>query len=172
MGAGDDIEIVSFSSGEYIFHEHEKGFHFFILQEGEIEVYKTSKNGAKISLAVIGPGASLGEFAMIDRQPRSASARALTDVKAAKISEAAYTQLLQELPDWAISVMRALVERLRHTSDLIRKFGIVDEAVLDQIESMQFDSASTVSDTNPDLRDPKDLDNENDFTTGRDVKKG
>lgn len=160
MSAVDDIEVVTFGAGDYVFHENETSFHFFILQEGQVEVFKSSKTGAKIPLAVVGPGTSLGEFAMIDRQPRSATARALTDVRAAKISEAAYTQLLQELPDWAISVMRALVERLRHTNELIRKNSVVDETILTQIEAMQLDSSSTISDTNPDLRAFDDEDTE------------
>lgn len=168
MSAVDDIEIVNFASGDYIFHENEISYHFYILQEGQIEVFKTNKGGGKIPLAIVGPGASLGEFAMIDRQPRSATARALTDVRAAKISDAAYNQLIEELPDWAVSVMRALVERLRHTNELIRKNNIVDEAMLAQIESMQFDSPSTVTGTNPDLRSAGDLDEDDiDFSRAK-----
>ncbi len=168
MSAVDDVEIVNFAAGDYIFHENETSYHFFILQEGQAEVFKTGAAGGKIPLAIVGPGTSLGEFAMIDRQPRSATARALTEVRAAKISEAAYNQLLQELPDWAISVMRALVERLRHTNELIRKNSIVDESVLAQIEAMQLDSASTLTDA--DLRggDDSDLEDEDvDFSRSK-----
>ncbi|MCM2281965.1 MAG: cyclic nucleotide-binding domain-containing protein [Bdellovibrionaceae bacterium] len=170
MSAVDDIEIVTFTAGDYIFHENEKSFHFFIVQEGQVEVFKTSPNGAKLPLAIVGPGVSLGEFAMLDQQPRSATARALTEVKAAKISEAGYQQLLQELPEWAVSVMGALVDRIRHTNELIRKKGIVDDSILAQIDAMQLDS-STISDTNPDLRSANDADEEVDFMTGRAPKR-
>jgi CRP/FNR family transcriptional regulator, cyclic AMP receptor protein len=112
----DGIETVEFAPGDYLFHEGEAGFHFYIIQSGEVEVFKNKPPSGKIPLAVVGGGTSLGEFAMIDKQPRSATARALTDVTAAKISEAAYDELLKDLPDWAFSVLTALVQRLRFTN--------------------------------------------------------
>lgn len=116
-----EIENVTFRAGDILFEENELSFHFFIIQNGEVEVYKKGANG-NIVLAKVGPGASVGEFAMLDRQPRSASARALTDITAAKVSPEAYERLLDELPDWAVSVMRALVERLRFTNNIVREF--------------------------------------------------
>lgn len=152
----EDIEIVAFGPGDYLFHENEKSFQFYIVQEGQVEIFKMSANGAKIPLALVGAGNSLGEFAMIDRNPRSASARALTEVRCARISEEAYQHLLQELPDWAIAVMKALVERLRHMNEVVRQAHIVDEKTLMDIEAIQFDDTSTIREETPDLRPPTD----------------
>ncbi len=150
-----DIELVEFKSGEYIFHENELSFHFFILQEGQVEVYQSGRdNRGKVPLAVVGPRTALGEFAMIDRKPRSATARAVTDVRAARISEEAYVQLFHELPEWAATVMRSLVERVRHMNDLVRQAAIVDPSIIAEIDAIQFDDTSTVNDTSPDLRPP------------------
>jgi CRP/FNR family transcriptional regulator, cyclic AMP receptor protein len=121
MNDSTQIEQVIFEPGTLLFQENEKSFHFFIIQEGEVEVFKRGAEGKPIVLATMGPGNSLGEFAMLDQQPRSASARALTTVTAAKVSAEAYEQLIEELPDWAVSVMRALVERLRATNEIVRK---------------------------------------------------
>lgn len=118
--AGNQIEQVQFQAGDILFQEDENTFHFFIIQEGEVEVFKRSPGGGELKLAKVSAGTSLGEFAMIDRKPRSASARALTDIVAARVSPEAYEQLLNELPDWAVSVMRALVERVRHTNEIVR----------------------------------------------------
>jgi CRP-like cAMP-binding protein len=152
----DGIETVEFAAGDFLFHEGEAGFHFFIIQSGEVEVYKNKPPKGKIPLAIVGAGTSLGEFAMLDKQPRSATARALTDVTAAKISEDAYSQLITELPDWAVSVMTALVQRLRFTNEIVQKKGIVDEQLLNKIESQQLDASSTIADSNPYLRAPGD----------------
>lgn len=119
MGS-NQIEQVHFRAGDVLFQEDETSFHFFIIQEGEVEVFKRGPSGEELKLATVTAGNSLGEFAMLDRQPRSASARALTDIVAARVSPEAYEQLLNELPDWAVSVMRALVERVRHTNDIVR----------------------------------------------------
>ena len=69
-----NVEEVKFQAGEYLFHENDKSFHFFIIQEGEVEVYKSGRNNQKIPLAIVDSGQSLGEFAMVDKKPRSATA--------------------------------------------------------------------------------------------------
>jgi CRP/FNR family transcriptional regulator, cyclic AMP receptor protein len=159
--AADGIETVEFAPGDYLFHEGEAGYHFYIIQSGEVEVFKNKPPSGKIPLAIVGSGTSLGEFAMIDKQPRSATARALTDVTAAKISEAAYDELLKDLPDWAFSVLTALVQRLRFTNEIVQKKGIVDEKLLNQIESQQLDASSTIADSSPYLRAPGNDDEDN-----------
>lgn len=118
------IEPVEFKKGDILFSENESSYHFFIIQEGQVEIYKSSPEGERTVLATVGEGLSIGEFAMIDRRPRSATARAITDVNAMKISESAYKELLEELPDWAVSVMTALVDRLRSTNEIVRKLSI------------------------------------------------
>lgn len=149
-----DIEEVIFQPGEFLFHENEQSFHFFIIQEGQVEVFKTSQEGEKLPLAVVRESTSIGEFAMIDRLPRSATAQALTVVRAAKISDGAYQELLRELPDWAISVMKALVERLRHTNEIIRRSHIVDKTLRQEIQAVEYDpDANTITDENPLLND-------------------
>ena len=138
----NEIQQVRFKAGETLFRENEMSFHFFILQEGEVEIFKNGAGGKNVVLAKVGPGNSIGEFAMLDRQPRSASARALTDLVAAKVSPEAYNRLLTELPDWAVSVMRALVERLRFTNDIVRemksKSGVLNSADQQALESAEF----------------------------------
>lgn len=152
-----DIEEVTFRAGDTLFEENEHSYHFFIIQEGQVEVFKRGPNGVKVPLAIVGEGTSIGEFAMIDRLPRSATAIAVTEVRAAKVSDQAYKQLLQELPDWAVSVMRALVERLRQTNEIVRRAGLVDADAIRQFESVEFDpDASTVNDENPLLRPDDD----------------
>ena len=142
MSDPNEIQQVTFKAGETLFSENEMSFHFFILQEGEVEIFKNGAGGRKVVLAKVGPGNSIGEFAMLDRQPRSASAQALTDVLAAKVSPEAYSRLLTELPEWAVLVMRALVERLRFTNDIVRemksKSGLLNSADQQALESAEF----------------------------------
>lgn len=143
------IEQVSFKAGDILFKEGDATYHFYVIQEGEIEIYKTTADGKNVQLGTVGSGSSLGEFAMLDHMPRSATARALTDVSAAKVSEEAYQQLIEELPEWAVAVMRGMIDRIRATNDIIRKNGIGSAAVKRQIAAVEFD---------PNAPDP--LDNE------------
>ena len=136
----DQLKPVVFKPGDMLFHEGDKSFHFYIIQEGQVQIFRSTEDGKKVTLAEVGEGTSIGEFAMIDRRPRSASARAKTEVKAVEVSEAAYQHLLAELPDWAVSVMKSLVERIRNANDIIRKIKEVDDATLTELASTEFDT--------------------------------
>ena len=151
--SSDGIEDVVFRAGEALFEEHEESFHFFVIQSGQVEIYKTGPDAQKIPLAVINPGVSIGEIAMLDGHPRSATARALTVVHASKVSADVYQQLISELPDWAIAVMKGLVERVRHNNETIRRSGIVDRQLTREIKDAEFDGEgyNLEEDDNPDL---------------------
>ena len=138
-----DLKEVSFAPGEWLFQENERSFHFYVLLDGDVEVFKSQPHGDPVLIATVTAPTSIGEFAMIDQQPRSASARAKTTVRATMISEAAYKQLLSELPDWAMSVMRALVERLRQTNEVLKRHKETSIAVVKDVQSLEFDTANS-----------------------------
>ena len=52
-------------------------------------------------------------MALIDTQPRSATATASTECKVVPINEERFTYLIQEMPEFAIQVMKVVVQRLR-----------------------------------------------------------
>jgi CRP-like cAMP-binding protein len=58
-------------------------------------------------------------MAMVDGQPRTASAVARTDCRLVPIDQKRFQFLIQETPYFAIEVMRLLVERLRRVNQLI-----------------------------------------------------
>lgn len=144
------IDLVYFESGEVLFQENEESYHFFIIQEGSVEIYKDGDDGVRLPLTIVTEGSAIGEFAMINRAPRSATARAITPVRAAKISEQAYQELISDLPDWAVSVIRSLIERLHKTNEIIRKGRIVSPDLQREIEATEFDpEAGTITDSAP-----------------------
>jgi CRP/FNR family transcriptional regulator, cyclic AMP receptor protein len=131
----ESLEPVEFKPGEFLFKEHDQSFFFFIIQEGSVEVFKTDEDHTYIPLAVVGEGQALGEFAMVAKKARSASARALTKVVAVKVSEKAYQSLLNELPSWALTIIEGLVERLRQADEIIKTYKIVDSEVVAKISA-------------------------------------
>ena len=80
---------------------------------------------------------------MIDRQPRSASARALTDVVAVKVSEQAYAALLAELPTWVQAMLEGLVTRLRKANEIIERHESIDEQTKTDFHATEFDQENT-----------------------------
>jgi CRP/FNR family transcriptional regulator, cyclic AMP receptor protein len=63
-------------AGETIFREGEEGSLAYVVQTGEIEIWKRTENNTEIVLGHIRPGGIFGEMALIDDSPRMASARA------------------------------------------------------------------------------------------------
>lgn len=106
--------------GDYIFFEGDIDFHFYVIQEGEIQIFTKSKTGKRVNIALVGTGESFGEFALLDKQPRSASAQAITACTLIKVSERGYEQLLQELPLWANSMLKSLAIRIRNMNEKLK----------------------------------------------------
>jgi diguanylate cyclase len=67
-----------FKAGQPIFAEGDSEDIAYIIEEGEVEIWTTIA-GKRQTLNILDPGALFGELALVDRQPRSASATAMTD---------------------------------------------------------------------------------------------
>lgn len=126
----EHLEPVHFQENEFLFEERESSFHFYIIQSGKVEIYRTSNDGTKIPLGVVGPGEALGEFAKISGESRSANAIARTQVTAIKVSEAVYDKIYEELPGWAQAMLESLVARVRKMNELFEKHKVIDSSLL------------------------------------------
>jgi CRP/FNR family transcriptional regulator len=76
-----------------------------------------SSAGEQRILAILGPGALIGELAMIDGLPRSASVAAVRDCSLTFISRAAFAVMLRSHPDVCRDIVAVLAARLRQSDD-------------------------------------------------------
>jgi CRP-like cAMP-binding protein len=104
--SSEDTE--SFSKGDTIFHEGDRGDAMYVVQVGEVEL---SVGGKLIEVAT--PGDVFGEMALVDSRPRSASAVARSDCRLVPISARRFEFLVQQTPGFALQVMRVMVDRIR-----------------------------------------------------------
>jgi CRP-like cAMP-binding protein len=104
-------EAVDFAAGEVIFREGEIGEAMYAIQEGEVEL----RIGDTV-LEVLGAGQIVGEMALVDHSPRSATAIARTACKVVVVPERRFLFLVQQTPFFALQVMRVMAERLRRAS--------------------------------------------------------
>ena len=96
------------ASGETLFREGEVGDALYIVVEGQIDIYVSGQ-----LLETLGPGDILGEMALIDDQPRMATAVARTDCLLTQVSKTHFLTLVQRNPRFALQVMRIMSNRLR-----------------------------------------------------------
>ncbi len=80
----------------------------YAVVEGAVEIIRQGR-----PLATIGAGGVFGEMALIDHQPRSATATAKTDCRIAAVPERRLMLLVSQNPQFALQLMRLLVERIR-----------------------------------------------------------
>lgn len=101
----------SFRAGTLIIKEGEPGNVMYIVKEGTVEV-----RAANRVLETVEPGGIVGEIALIDAKGRSASVVAKTDCQLLPVDEEQFVLLVQQMPYFALQVMRVLADRLRRTT--------------------------------------------------------
>jgi len=124
-------------AGQVLFDEGEKGDGCYRLDKGVLKVSLKSPQGAERIIAVLSKGAIVGDLAMIDELPRSASVVALTDCELRFISRASFQECAERHPEIYKFLVRLLARRLRETDDTIAALafltaeGRVANALLD-----------------------------------------
>jgi CRP/FNR family transcriptional regulator, cyclic AMP receptor protein len=98
-------------AGTRIFEEGEAGDKMYVVRSGSVAL---SAHGRE--LETVEPGGLFGEMALIDREPRSATAEAATDCELVAIDKRRFWFLVQETPYFAEIVMRVMADRLRRNT--------------------------------------------------------
>jgi CRP/FNR family cyclic AMP-dependent transcriptional regulator len=105
--AGEFIER-SFDEGQEIASEGTGGLNFFVVDEGEATV---SVHGNEVG--TLGPGASFGEIALVDKSARSATVTARTPMRCYALPIWSFRPFVAEHPDVSWKLLEMLAERLR-----------------------------------------------------------
>lgn len=105
-----------YREGETIFNEGDPGNNMYVVQSGKVAIIKKSAEG-EIRLAEFGPGEIFGEMAMFGSNLRSATVRALDDVKVITIDRKIFMQKIHEDPSLAIRIMEKLSQRICKLND-------------------------------------------------------
>ena len=95
--------------GDFLFRQGETGDKMYVLLEGNADV-----TVGELVVEAAAPGALLGEMALIDDSPRTASVVAKTPCRFAQIDRRRFHFLVQQTPHFATHVMKTLADRLRH----------------------------------------------------------
>ena len=111
----DRLKILSrefFPVGTVIIRQGEPGTRAFIIESGEIEIW-TLVNGKRRQLGVVATGGIFGEMALIDNQPRMASATALTGTTCVIIHDTVFHKKMQEADPFMAGLLRIFVRNIR-----------------------------------------------------------
>lgn len=109
---------ISFQERKTIFKKGEIGNCMYIIYAGEIGIYDH-----ETLLATFTKGDVFGELALLDAEPRSASAVAVSDVLLFRIDQEDFFDLMEERNELLRSVLRILCQRIRNQNDKIRRLS-------------------------------------------------
>ena len=111
--ASDEIDL---PAGRHLCEQDSIGREAFVITEGTAEV---RRNGRKV--ATLGPGDCVGEMALLDHGPRTATVTAATDMSVLVIGAREFAGIVDEVPPIAHKLLRALASRVRELD--VKAFG-------------------------------------------------
>jgi CRP-like cAMP-binding protein len=111
--------VKTFKAGTALFHENDRSRELYIIQSGNIKIYKMNGN-REIEIVVLGKGAVFGEMALIDGKPRSASARAVNDCSVVIIDSESFNQKIAGVPSWFMSIIRMASSKIRQANERLK----------------------------------------------------
>jgi CRP-like cAMP-binding protein len=109
----NETDTLAIPAGQTIFNEGDTGgVAMYVVVEGEVDLLVKGK-----LVESLGPGGVLGEMALLDNVPHSASAVAKSSCRLVEINEKRFKFLVQQTPNFALQIMRVIADRLRRMDD-------------------------------------------------------
>jgi len=114
----DSFERLVLRSGELVFNEGDIGEHAYVVESGEIRISRRRDGAQELTLAHLGRGDLFGELALLDDQPRAASATALVDCELMTLDRQSFEKQLHEHPERARRLFKVFAARMRSMDEL------------------------------------------------------
>jgi CRP-like cAMP-binding protein len=119
---------LSYRPGERIVRAGERGFAGYLVMSGTADVW-VEEGETKKSVATVGPGGFIGEYAMIAGLAYAANVSAIRDVTAMRVSRDVFLRVVREFPEFGVDVYRVLAQRIDLSlSDLNRLRVLFEQA--------------------------------------------
>jgi CRP/FNR family cyclic AMP-dependent transcriptional regulator len=120
------IRLRPFRRTEVIFRKDDPGTHLYLVLEGAVKIALPGEFGQEALVAIMRPGDFFGELALFDRSPRSASAVALEDTRAALLAGEDFLSFLERHPSAVRVVLETLARTIRRLSDRVEHLTFLD----------------------------------------------
>ncbi|MBN2547785.1 MAG: cyclic nucleotide-binding domain-containing protein [Anaerolineales bacterium] len=122
--------------GEIVFREGEWGDTMYIVWSGRIAILKGDLDTPTI-LAMRGAGEIIGEMALLENQPRSATIVALENLRLMGLNRQKFHQLLKDTPSVSLSILEILSARLRKSDEARSSGQLSEKQLISQVSALQ-----------------------------------
>ena len=131
MGEG----LVRLAAGQALFREGDAPTTAFILERGQVEI-RARQRGREVVLAVLGPGAIIGEMAVIDEAPRTATAMALVDCELIALDRAQIAERIAASDPIIRALLQGTLQRYRSALSALQGRGAGPAAPVEADEAL------------------------------------
>jgi CRP-like cAMP-binding protein len=121
-----DLKPQHLEAGQTIFFQGDRGDALYIIESGRVRIYVLAEDGQEVSVNLCNRGDLFGEMALIDQQPRSATAVAMEDTELLVLSSIHFYHHLRESYQLALNIMSTLSVRLRATTQEVQTLTSLD----------------------------------------------
>jgi CRP/FNR family cyclic AMP-dependent transcriptional regulator len=112
---GKEADVVTLAPGEVLFEKGEPGRFIYVVKSGDLQIID-----GNYVYETVSAGGILGEMALVDAGPRSATARAIKQSVVIPVDERRFLFMVQQTPFFAIRVMRVMSARLRAMNERVK----------------------------------------------------
>ena len=116
----------SFAANEPIFHVGDPGYSMMGVLIGVVRISLPAPKGREVILADLPAGELFGEIALLDGEPRSASATALTNCELTVLERRDMLQFLEHNPTACLNLMKLLCTRIRRSDERMAEIAFFD----------------------------------------------
>lgn len=120
------MNLTDAASGEVLFKEGDKGSYVCFVVDGALEVIKGADTGHQVVIATLGKNRSIGEMAVIDDFPRSATVRAQKPTTLLILTREGFESILDDHPRTGVKILKGLArllsQNLRKTSSRLADY--------------------------------------------------
>jgi len=109
------------AEGEVLIRKGDVGDSLFMIHDGWMKIVAEDGKGGELIINKAGPGETLGEMALLDRAPRSATVVAISDAEVLELKQDAFEDILNQRPDLSLALIRGFSSRLRFSTTYIQK---------------------------------------------------
>jgi len=113
------VDQVNYKSGETIFNESDRGDALYVIDSGSVRIWVLDEDIKPVTLAELKEGDFFGELAVLDRDPRSSNATAITDTELHRLSSDDFQSFLLQHPETSVYVICEIGARMRQTNTLV-----------------------------------------------------
>jgi CRP/FNR family transcriptional regulator, cyclic AMP receptor protein len=116
----------SYKRGEALFRKDDPGTHLYVVLDGSVKIALPGEFGQEALVSIMRKGDFFGELALFDGSPRSASATAMEDTRAALLARDDFLSFLESHPQAVRVLLDALAKTIRRLSDRVEDLIFLD----------------------------------------------